>query len=344
MLETYKTQEVSIIIPTLLRDSLKDTLSSLYQSILYSKVTAEVIIISSLELKNQKNLVFLINDLKENYSTTHIDTKLLEYNVRSAGECRNYGASNSSFQYLLFIDDDIILSKDSLEKIFKWHYTIAKKEGKHIVLSGYLDYPIHVIEKIKKTVTGRFLIKYGFTNSKGRYGSTLQWDNNDVVIKVPSVGSYCLFMHKKIFEKVEGYPYGIPYAGFEDYVISKKLVDAGIPMYLVKDVIVYHNEEWKSSIKNLYESFRKVGITRKAAVSLGYTELSINYPLVKKTVFKIGLYSKSFILWIVDVLNKFSLFSLFLFPIIKFLIGIAIFEGYYQNSYAKNPIKRKQIG
>ncbi len=96
--------DISIIIPTYERnDIFNKSLESIYKAT--SHLNAEIIVVND----SKKSSPFI----PESFSN------VILYNNPNKGctSARNFGANKASSPYLLFIDDDFIVHKDSIDKI-----------------------------------------------------------------------------------------------------------------------------------------------------------------------------------------------------------------------------------
>ncbi len=117
-LETNKDVKVSVVIPFGCRvEHLKNTLQSLSNQSL-SKKEYEVIVVDDDSGENVKNV---FSKLGVNYS--YIKYKRSQYEsefpIRRSGQIRNKGAEKANGEILVFLDSDMIVEKDFLEKHLK---------------------------------------------------------------------------------------------------------------------------------------------------------------------------------------------------------------------------------
>src|SRR5262245_15675642 len=79
--------------------------------------------------------------------------KMIENYGKGVAAARNNGVRATSGDLLLFLDDDIVISKETIDHIGKVHTEI---EG--LCLNLNWEYPPDLIDKIKTTQFGRFMI------------------------------------------------------------------------------------------------------------------------------------------------------------------------------------------
>ena len=299
------TPEISIIIPT------KDS------GIIFDR-TIEAVIAS---VKNFHVEIIVVNDSKTSQPIIPENTGIrlinnIKYGVASA---RNYGASIASSSFLLFIDDDILITRKSIELVFEF---IEKHPNDCLNIEW--DYPICLYKKMETLSFGRFLIKNGFTSQHG-WAKDWHWEEN-VMFKIPLAASFFLLISKDIFNSVNGYNESFPFAGFEDYDFPKRLRKKGVEMYLDTSTIIYHNEEQKTNLRNWMQ--RNGAYTLKIGVEMGYCEKTIHYIFYKKLIYNLSNNFYTIFIKIGELLPNAKLFDSFNFKFFNFLLGLSIYKGY----------------
>ena len=304
---------LSVIIPTCNRDLLlNETLQNLFSAL--SNIDAEIIVVN--DSKTQKP----INSFSSN------NLNILNNPKSGAASARNFGAKHAQGKYLLFLDDDMILLPQSITKLI----SLAKEHSHSCFNLNWTMYP-PLLEKISHTFFGKYLIHYNFTSLQGWYGTKEQWQENRL-IKVSSIASYALWIEKEIFWKIGGYAEDIPFAGFEDYILSENLRKNNVNMYVYTTILAYHNEADRVDLISFLERKKRGGATRAYAVKLGYKELDLNHSLIKRFVYLMFYYLnlKILFLFFAKILEKQNRFERIYFRIVNILLGIYHFEGYWK--------------
>ena len=108
--------EVSIIIPTYNRyDDLSIALGSIFHQ---TKCPKEVLIIDD---SQNESISDLISRVSSQFVTSGIDLKYFRNpHQKGSGIARNYGMSLANEEIILFLDDDVILDKNILQKLTKF--------------------------------------------------------------------------------------------------------------------------------------------------------------------------------------------------------------------------------
>jgi len=299
---------VSIIIPTYNRlNILIRTINSVIESLYNSHY--EIIIIN--DYKNHNLSELLPQNIIQN-------EKVFVYNNPKSGvaAARNFGATKAVYDYLLFLDDDIIVNKNAIENIQKFYFTSKKK-----LFFPYWKYPEDLIKNLDQSNFGKFMIKYKLYEMEGWLSSIHLKDDKT---EIPFGASYFLFIAKKdFFGNDGGYNEAFPYAGAEDYDFFFRLKRKGFSFYLCIETLVYHNESDRIDIRNWLERKKRDSITKNIAVSLGYYQLKENHKSIIKFIYFFAKYFKGTLVKLSEILP----FNFFTEKLIHLLTAIYIYEG-----------------
>ena len=298
---------ISLIIPT------KDRVCILEQTIIHAKEAlasydSEIIVVNDAEQEL---------DLPNNLSAGLTIVRNPNQGVASA---RNYGASLAQGEWLLFLDDDMLIQHSNIEEVL----LLAKSKPKSCYNVNW-EYPDSLKNQLLNTQFGRYLNYYGFTSFRGWHKNS-SWDNN--VFLSSAVTSQFLFIHKDIFQHIGGYNEDFPYAGFEDYDLTQRLIRHQIEIFIQPNTMAYHNEVDRNNIEQWLARRKRGGKTRQVAVKLGYSELTLKYNKLKSQVYEFVLSKKRFIIKILySIPNNKALDKLYFF-LINLLYGASVYEGY----------------
>jgi glycosyltransferase involved in cell wall biosynthesis len=168
------------------------------------KIIYEILIINDggnkINLNFQKNLknLRLIN-LKKN---------------RGVGFSRQYGAEKSKYNYLFFIDSDIIIESNTIFCLFK-DFEFLKNIGSIGPIQNYINH--------NKDLTSDFVCSkrcYGFENVK-KY------------LEFSAIRSECCLIKKDFLQSVGGWKF-FPNAGIEEFELGHRIIKKGKINYLTK--------------------------------------------------------------------------------------------------------------
>lgn len=300
----------SIIIPTYERKEVfEKTIVAAHEAI--EGINAEIIVVNDSKIQeihlpfNSPKIISLKNPGK---------------GVASA---RNFGAARAQSDILIFLDDDILISKQAIKKLEE-HLLNDKK---NCYLLNW-SYPPELVKKLKKSKFGRYLEKYNFVTLKGWLGD--QWQEAEEIFELQGGASYCLPITKSNFNKIGGYNESFPHAGAEDYEFSERAKKAGTKFYLDKSVEVYHNEEDRLILSNWLARKKRNGETIRLASEIGYKELRFYYSPLKKNAYYILSKIKPIIHVTYNSIPNLRIFDIISFKCINLLLGIYLFEGYHK--------------
>ena len=299
--------ELSIIIPTKDRGKIFDeTIGNAMEAI--NHLDAEIIV---------------INDSKQNTPNIpdHPKVRLFNNPKQGVASARNLGFKQSKGDIILFIDDDILISRISVDHILSMH-----REKKGICLNVNWEYPPELKKNLHSSQFGRFLLTHQMTSFKGWYGHE-SWRDNTIFAST-SVASFHLSLARSDFGKTAGYNENFPFAGFEDYDFPLSLKRAGLLFFIDTRITVFHNEKDKLDQSHWLFSQERRSITRRAAVTMGYTELALDYP-AKKRILLVTL-NKLFgaLNFVMKVIPNHSKFDFLYFRLLSIQQAAKIFKGY----------------
>lgn len=299
--------KLSVVIPTKDRDEiLALTLDAAVKATLH--VDAEIIVVNdsktdTLKMPKGQNVMLLDNPKS------------------GVAAARNFGFKNAKGDLILFLDNDILISKESVDHILKLHFTY-----RNACFNLNWEYSPETLGKIVSLPFSRFLKASGMTSFKGWYNDT-SWRENELFVS-KSVASFHLSISREDFEKSRGYNEQFPHAGFEDYDFPIRLKNAGIKFYIDSRMTVYHNELDRLKMENWLISEERRAVTRKKAVRLGYTELELEYHPLKKILLKMILGLERIIMIVAGFLPNNRFFDPAYFKIIAIIQASRIFKGY----------------
>ncbi len=298
---------LSIIIPTLDRaEILGLTLQAAVKAI--ENVDAEIIV---------------VNDSKRHIPSIPNTGNITLLNNPKSGvaAARNLGFKNAKGELILFLDNDIIISKKSVDQILKLHAVYSKA-----CINLNWEYSPETLSKFKSLPFIRFLKTFGMTSFKGWYNDP-SW-RDDEFFDSKSVASFHLSISRKNFEKSLGYNEDFSHSGFEDYDFAKRLKVAGLDFYIDSRITVFHNEIDRFDLDTWLKAQERRAITRKKAVSLGYKELTLEYRGLKRIMLTFITRNESVLKFILEMLPNSTITDPIYFKLISVLQASRIYRGY----------------
>lgn len=301
--------DLSIIIPTKDRGAILQ--SSLMSAILATQhVECEIIVVndsktSHPQISPEQNRIRIVDNPKSGVAAA-----------------RNLGASLAKAGIIVFMDDDIQISKEVIDHTLHFY-----KHHPNTCINPDWRYPEDLIHQLKQKSFGRFMIDYNLVSFKGWYNSE-RWRDNEL-FSSELVASFFLPLTREQFIKSGGYNEQFPHAGFEDYDFPVRLRDQGNKLFIDTRICVLHNEEDRSDLKNWLNRQTRGAQTRRMGVELGYTELGIQYSGSKSLLFKILHFVKPFFTSLAKNFPNVRVLDFLFFRIVLLLQATCIFEGYH---------------
>lgn len=227
---------ISIVIPTYNRfDIIRETLDKIMH--LQSVAAFEIIVVN-----DGNPLPFEIK---------HSDVSIYKNPKRGAASARNFGASKAKYEILFFIDDDMWITKesiDSLQSLYENHFF----QRSCVVLNW--EYPADLQEKMKSEKIGRYLLSANYHTLEGR--AKINVDHRQLFFKVISIGSGSFAISKNVFNEIGGYNENITFQG-EDIELSQALNRLGISIFLYTPVTCLHNQKDRLDLNGLLDRERR---------------------------------------------------------------------------------------
>lgn len=313
--------DLSIILPTKDRQAiLFKTLKILLQST--SAIKVEILIID--------NSTTADIQLPEALQSKLVKIFKNPGNRGSVFSSRNYGASLAKSEQLLFLDDDILVTTESLRFAIDF-----QKQNPRTASNVSWQYPPELLGKMQETVFGRFLVHWGYTTMRELYGVE-RWKEK-TVFESGQVASFFLCIQKKTFLEIGGYEERHLHEG-SDLSLIENLSRNGIKMYINSQLLIFHNEEDRMEIRNWLERKKRVGAIVANSNAIGeHAEKKLLYTPLKSFLFRIAYLFRSLIIFFTGkFFPRSKIFDKFRFPFISLLTGAYLHRGYTEEQRRNN--------
>lgn len=298
--------DFSIIIPTYERKDI------FYKSL---KNTLDVI-------QDYNSEIIVINDsANQKIEFSNPRVRIERNPKKGVASARNFGASMAKSDRLIFLDDDMLLTKPGVDKILEH---LCKEEQSFYLLNW--KYPHDLESSLKGEKFGRFMINHKLISLEGWLDE--KWIDNSI-FEVDMGASYCLPITKKNFDLIGGYNEGFPHAGAEDYDFFSRAKNLDFTIFIDSSITIFQNEEDRTDLKNWLLRKKRNGQTIRFAVELGYDQLAFNYNWIEKLIYKIASPIKGFIFFLYKLVPNVHIFDPLSHTLIKLLLGTHLYEGYY---------------
>ena len=270
--------------------------------------------------------IIVINDSKtfELNISKWDNVKVLNNPASGVASARNLGAANARYDYLLFLDDDIIINKNNLDDAVKFMASHPNS-----TLNTNWTYPPELMEVIKTTSFGRFLIANRYTDLEG-WHRNLFWDGSKI-FECELSASYFLMIRKTDFNKVSGYNEVFPHAGAEDFDFAKRLKSNGIITYINPESTVLHNEADRIDLQKWLIRKGKSAETRRIAMDMGHDEMNLVTTSFKKLLVLFMYNFKTLFFIFAKLVPNRKRFDFLYFRIVNTLFAIYLYKGFFKN-------------
>lgn len=270
--------DFSIIIPTWNRSHLLDALlRSLFQErARYENGQTEVIVIDSSEGEEKEKIVSSCRE----FDAIYLDGD------NSVRKKRNKGIQNARYDYILFIDSDVVVEPGLLEA-----YRNAYVQNSHVKLGGILGYTEFVGKKSFwwKILEHTSLINsFSFAREYPFHSWTI---GNNLSIK------------RSVLEEIGMFEENFPFKlGGDDLDMTYRVTKAGYMIGSAPDAVTYHSRETWNNFKAIRDRARRWG-TMERIICNRHKELykrviPKNYLLVLIVLLLSGIYTIAFKTWL----------------------------------------------
>jgi len=262
--------KISILIPTKNRLSiLRETLYNIYYVNKLPKEDFEVIVSNDGD-----------DDLLVLYDEFPFDNLKIVKNTHKPGAAgnRNNAADYAQYDLLLFLDDDILITENFLERVVD-----IRKSYCNVIISHKAFFSQAYINKAHETPFG--IYRLNLINSIMPPETIKEFDE-DGLYEVNFTISWALSVEKNVFYKVGKFDENFQYAGWEDAEFAFRTFNNGVRLlYDVKNHI-FHNETDRlildNWLKRQEEDFKTlVQLCKKYPIFQTYSSWVSNSPLKK---------------------------------------------------------------
>ncbi len=221
--------QISIIIPTIGRDTLSQVLDSILATQNFAKFTPEVIVIGDGNFSREN---ILGQTEKYNFVKFLATGKNL-----GASQARNLGLEKTTGEIIAFIGDDTILEKNWLTETINFH---TENPAKNLAVLGKIDWVVDYQNKpFYEWLNNNAQFSYAKIAKKGA-----NWKNfytSNISLKKEFIGK------NRFFAEFTGW-------GFEDTEFGYQLHLKGLKLVYNPAIVVYHDHE--QSLENLAKNFK----------------------------------------------------------------------------------------
>jgi GT2 family glycosyltransferase len=290
----------------------------------------------------------------ETISADRPNLKLLALANSGVARARNAGAEAAAGELLIFLDDDIIVAPDHVER-----HLAARAAHGDCRVNGHWEFSPATLEALEATPFGRFRIGV----ESWVKGETEKQPLPDGRLRPSTVTAANLSISKRLFVALGGFDATFPYAGCEDQEFAYRAAEADCAFIYDPAIRLLHNDG-RLTERQFCERQRRGAITavflaaRHPEAYAGRPLMTENAPLSRhdplpRTLKKIvkSLYASAPGLWTValvtHVLERMAPRSALLRKLYKMTVGAYIFrgirEGLEQMPDVRSAVQRAQV-
>lgn len=239
---------VSVVIPTFRRpEALERTLRSL-ATVSYRGMF-EVVVVDDGSNDSTESVIERIQR-----EESHLLLRFYKQENAGAARARNHGAQAANGQILVFLDDDMLVEPDHLDR----HVAhLSNPPGKRAV-NGEWEFAPEVRHELEKSSFGRFRLWLEDWVKNG-----LEMERLDADLLKPTMLTACnLGIRREEFLTLDGFDESFPAAGYEDQDFAVRAALAGFDFIYDKRIVLSHLDQRT----NLADFTRRI---RQGAVTAG---------------------------------------------------------------------------
>jgi GT2 family glycosyltransferase len=223
----HRQPHFSIVIPTFRRpDALRECVASLL-AVDYPSEAFELIVVDD-EGEGRAAPALAGIDRGD------VAVRLESQRQRGAAAARNRGATVARGEILLFVDDDIIVGPDHLQR----HAAAQQLGGDRPLVNGAWRFTPAVQAVLEQTAFGRFRLALEEEFQSAAMGTEIA----DGIVNMPMLGSWNLSLGRQLFWTIGGFDEDYPVAGAEDQDFSLRARRAGCGLWLDTKIVCLHND------------------------------------------------------------------------------------------------------
>jgi glycosyltransferase involved in cell wall biosynthesis len=281
------------------------------------KILWETIEKACLAIENKNAEIIVVNDGDTSLNIPDSLIHKISYfdsPKKGVSSARNFGASKAKGEILFFVDDDMWISSEAID----WINThVVARENTEAVYFINWEYPLYLKNMLTETKIGRYLLATKYHTLWGRLHKNEPQPVSGIY-QYNSLGSGSLVMHNLLFEKAGGYNEEMIFQG-EDADLAGKFNNSGIPIYIVFDIMLFHNHrdrlEINNFLKRIYEGFGSEFKAVKSGMAIPIGE--VTYKGLQKKLFEISRITENGWIFILSILPNHPIIA----PVNNRLIG-----------------------
>jgi GT2 family glycosyltransferase len=225
-MEMEEPKSVSFVVPTFHRpEALRATLDALME-LDFPRERYEVIVVDDGADPGTRALVEGVSDRSPRVA-------YLSQDHLGVATARNRGAAAAQSDLLVFLDDDIVVAPDHLERHLQDQATFGD-----VLVNGHWEFAPDISADLEGTPFGRFRMQVEEWVKEGIEKEPL----SDGVLRPSGVTACNLGIRASTFARLGGFDESFPYAGCEDQDFSLRASAAGLPFVYDPRIDLQHHD------------------------------------------------------------------------------------------------------
>jgi GT2 family glycosyltransferase len=219
-------ETVSFVVPTFRRpDALATTLAAIAR-IEFPREQLEVIVVDDGADADTRATV-------ERAGEQLAEVRYVSQPNRGAARARNLGAREANGDFLIFLDDDIVVEPEHIQR-----HLSAQRSFERALVNGHWEFSPNVAAQLQSTAFGRFRIGVERWVKDGIAKAPL----GDGRLAPEAVTACNLSVERDLFWSLGGFDEEFPYAGYEDQELSHRAAQAGCQLVYDPAIRLLHND------------------------------------------------------------------------------------------------------
>ena len=271
--------------------------------------------------------IIVINDGNE--FTQKIENQKIQYHnnpKKGVSAARNFGASLAISDLLLFLDDDMWITKETIVNIEKIKQELNLKEN---VCCLNWEYPEQLNQKLATKKIGRYILNATYNTMKGRISKQLIWKNT--FEEIQGIGSCSFLISKATFNKIGGYNESIIFQG-EDIDMANKIIQENIKILAFTPITCFHNHQDRIDINGYIDREYRGYASQAKAEQQGLIQKT-NQNDLKTKFYQLLLPFESIFIFIFNLLPNKKMFDRISFKLIGILGALQKMKALQGNNY-----------
>lgn len=258
---------VSLVVPTFRRPAaLAQTLNALLD-VDYPRAQLEIVVVDDGSRDDTEKVVAAVVEARDAGDIV----RFIDQPNRGAATARNRGAKEATGTILIFIDDDILVAPDHINR-----HLDALAIDETAIVNGHWDFAPEVLDELRRTPFGRFRLQVEQWVKRG----IVKRERDDGRLEPAGVTACNMGIRRDHFWSVGGFDESFPMAGYEDQEFSYRARQEGSLLLYDHRIRLLHNDQRLSLDQFCLR--QEQGATTAVYLARKYPAEFADHPLIKE--------------------------------------------------------------